>query len=147
MYSLELFFADYQTNRISSLNGSFWELHNPDLKVEKKTRATKRAFKPGFYWNGGSCFLYNSLLSIRIWNSLKFIFPSPSRSASAIMACTSCSFMGSPRLFMVVESSSWVVLSQIVKFYQKPNTKYTRKLNMHRILNSEYIRFLTEYKF
>ena len=36
------YFADYKTNRISSLNGSFWELHNPDLKDEKENESINK---------------------------------------------------------------------------------------------------------
>ena len=62
---------------------------------------------------------YKLLFSIKIWNSLKFIFPSPSRSASAIMAFTSISFIGSPRLLMVVWSSSSVISPGEINFSEK----------------------------
>ena len=49
------------------------------------------------------------LWAINRENSWKFIFPSPSKSASAIMDLTSASVIGSPRLLMVSRSSSSLI--------------------------------------
>ena len=62
---------------------------------------------------------YNALFAIKFLNSSKLIFPSPSVSASAIIAVSSASVRGSPRLFIVslekVTEKNILIYSEVQK--------------------------------
>ena len=66
---------------------------------------------------------YNALFAIKFLNSSKLILPSPSVSASAIIAVSSASVRGSPRLFIVSLEKKLKKVTEKINRVQKVTEK------------------------